>query len=67
MREVVRDLLHRRRYQWDVECNSPFFFFFFFFFQIISQNIYIAHETQKMQSLFTFLFIYFFFFLSSNT
>ena len=48
MREVgdLR-LIQRRRYQWAVECNSPFF-------QIISSIIYIAHETQNMQSLFTF-------------
>ena len=30
-----------------VECNSPLF-------KLFPQNIYIAHETQKMQSLFTF-------------
>ena len=41
-----------------VECKS--LFFFVFFFQIFSLKIYIAHETQKMQSLFTF-------FESSNT
>ena len=50
-----------------VECKSLFFVvffflfvFFFFFFQIFSLKIYIAHETQKMQSFFTF-------FESSNT
>ena len=50
MREVGSlRLFHRCRYQWAVECDSRFFKYF-------PQNIYIAHETQKMQSLCTFLY-----------